>query len=374
MPAQPHCTVEHLAKVFRDCRQEIIDEWVLRAGELLRELKLDRATLTDHVPDIVDEIISDITLRSEGAAPLGKASGSEPRHGMQRVIDGLDVGELVAEYNLLRAAFCTIAERHDLYLIGETERIVSGRIDDGVRASVMAFAAKQTLILKKYEEEHLAFIAHDLRTPLNAVSFLIEELKDVVGSGVPDTGEIFDGLSRNLHHIENLIKRVLDAIVQPSRTGQALRPECRSFELWPVVQRLIFDLRSLSTKHSIKVVNEIPRSLAAYGDAVLIAQVYQNLLGNAFKYARRGQVIVTAREDAGAVTCTVQDNGTGIPPELLVKVFDKLATDPEQPGTGLGLAIVKQIIEAHGGTVSAESTPGAGAKFTFTLPPPPISE
>jgi signal transduction histidine kinase len=366
-----HCSVEQLAEVFRDYRKEIIDEWLLRAGELLRELKLDRAALTDHVPDIVDEIISDLTLQGDRTAPAVKNPGSEPRHGMQRVSDGLDVGEVVAEYNLLRAAFFTVAERHDMHLVGETARIVNDRIDDGVRSSVMAFAAQQTVTLKKYEDEHLAFIAHDLRTPLNAVSLLIEELQEVVGSKVPGTGEIFEILSRNLRRIESLIKRVLDARVQRSGTGNPFQPECRFFELWPVVHRLIFDLRAVSAKHSIKVLNEIPRALTVFGDAILIAQVYQNLLGNAFKYARRGQVTLTAREEAGSVTCTVQDNGAGIPPELLVKVFDKLATDPEQPGTGLGLAIVKQIVEAHNGVVSAESVPGDGAMFTFTLPTPP---
>ena len=68
------------------------------------------------------------------------------------------------------------------------------------------------------------------------------------------------------------------------------------------------------------------------------------------------------------VTCVVHDNGAGIPLEMLAKVFDKSATDPEKTGTGLGLAIVKQIVEAHGGSVSAESVHGAGATLTFSLP------
>jgi signal transduction histidine kinase len=67
----------------------------------------------------------------------------------------------------------------------------------------------------------------------------------------------------------------------------------------------------------------------------------------------------------------VHDNGAGIPLEMLAKVFDKSATDPEKEGTGLGLAIVKQIVDAHGGTVTAESVHGAGATFSFTLPTPP---
>ena len=82
-------------------------------------------------------------------------------------------------------------------------------------------------------------------------------------------------------------------------------------------------------------------------------------------------MVISAREAAGTVTCVVRDNGPGIPPEMLPRIFDKLATDPEKDGTGLGLAIVKQIVEAHGGTANAESTPGAGATFAFTIPPGP---
>ena len=117
------------------------------------------------------------------------------------------------------------------------------------------------------------------------------------------------------------------------------------------------------------VENKIPRSLAVFADAGLISQVFQNLLGNAFKYAAQGKVTVSASNVEGTILCSVCDNGTGIPLEMLSKVFDKLATDPEREGTGLGLAIVKQIVEAHGGKVDAASVHGEGATFSFTIPP-----
>jgi signal transduction histidine kinase len=284
------------------------------------------------------------------------------------------VGEVVAEYNLLRVAFITVAERHNLYVVGEAARIINHRIDEAVRLAVMSFAAQQALIRKEQEDEHLAFIAHDLRTPLNAVSLLVEVLRQGLDEkALADAGELFELLGRNLQRVEALIKRVLDTRVQPSALGSSFRPERRTFELWPLVQRLILDLRAISSKHTIEVVNEVPPALTVCADAGLISQVFQNLLGNAFKYAAQGRVLVSARaDDAGTVTCVVHDNGAGIPLEMLAKIFDKLATDPDKEGTGLGLTIVKQIVEAHGGAVSAESTHGAGATFTFTIPMPPV--
>lgn len=369
MEAIKQSSVQELSELFARSQEEIMVEWRLRAGKLLSDLHLDKPTITDHLPDVVAEITRDLAMHRDGPLSVEHARGSPPAHGVQRFYDGLDVGEVVAEYNLLRVAFNTVAEQHGLYVMGESARIINHRIDEAVRLAVMAFAAQQALIRKEREDEHLAFVAHDLRTPLNAVSLLIEELREGLNhSDRADAADLFEVLQRNMRRVDDLIKKVLDASSQPAGTGSSFHPELRKFELWPLVQRLIVDLRSVSLKSDIEVINEIPPALSVCADAGLVSQVFQNLLGNAFKYAARGRVVVSAREDADAVTCIVQDNGTGIPLDLLCKVFDKLTTDPDKSGTGLGLAIVKQIVEAHGGTVSAESTHGAGATFKFTIP------
>lgn len=372
MSAHQHCTPEHLAEILARCQEEIIAEWRSQASRLLAELKLDKPTITDHLPDVIAEITRDLALSRDGTLSAEHTRGSPPAHGVQRFHDGLDAGEVVAEYNLLRVAFNTVAERHGLYVAGEAARIINHRIDEAVRMAVMAFAAQQALIRKEQDDEHLAFIAHDLRTPLNAVSLLVEELRYVMDEkALAEAGDLFESLNRNLVRVGDLIKRVLETKAQPSGAGSSFRPERRTFDLWPLVQRLILDLRAVAAKNAIEVVSEIPRTLTVCADAGLLSQVFQNLLGNAFKYAARGRVTVSAHEDAGTITCVVRDNGAGIPLEMLSKVFDKLATDPDMEGTGLGLAIVKQIVEAHGGTVSAESVHGAGATFTFTIPPLP---
>ncbi|MDQ3414740.1 MAG: HAMP domain-containing histidine kinase [Verrucomicrobiota bacterium] len=366
---QQHCTIEHLAAVFAGCQEEIITEWRLHANELLRELELDKPTITDHLPDLISEITRDLSLSATGVLSAEHIAGSPPVHGVQRFHDGLDAGEVVAEYNLLRIAFFTVAERHDLFVVGEAARIINHRIDEAVRLAVTAFSAQQALIRKEQEDEHLAFIAHDLRTPLNAVSLLTDELTEELGdarSGATD--EIFDALRRNLRRVEELIQNVLKAKAIPTGAGSSFQPEQRVFELRPLVQRLVLDLKAVATKQDIKVVNEIPPRLTVFADAGLISQVFQNLLSNAFKYAARGRIVISAHEEADTVRCVVQDNGAGVPPELLSSVFHKLATDPEKEGSGLGLTIVKQIVDAHGGTVNAESVHGSGATFSFTLP------
>lgn len=359
--------MERLAAIFRQHQEEIIRDWRLQAEHLLADLELDKPTITDHLPDIIAEIIRDLAFGREGVLSEEHVRGSPPVHGVQRFHDGLDVGEVVAEYNLLRTSFITVAERHDFYVVGDAARIINHRIDEAVRMAVTAFSAQQALIRKEREREHLAFIAHDLRTPLNAVALLVEELKQQENSNSSDdAGELFAILDRNLSRVQELIKRVMEADIQT--TGSSFKPEKRTFELWPLVQRLIRDVSPLSSKNDIEVINQIPPSLAVYADAGLISQVFQNLLGNAFKYAAKGKVMVSATAEPEAVTCVVHDNGAGIPLEMLSKIFDKLATDPDAEGTGLGLAIVKQIVEAHGGTVSAESVHGSGATISFTLP------
>ena len=351
-----------------------MNEWRERAGHLLRELNLDKPTLTDHLPGLVAEIIRNLAHGREDEPPTEHSSGSPPVHGVQRVYDGLDVDEVVAEYNLLRVAFIVIAERNGLHVVGPAARIINHGIDEAVRQAVAAFAKQQALIRQAQVDEHLAFVAHDLRTPLNAVSLLVTELRRSLEPGaLAETGDLFEMLGRNVQRLNALITRVLDSHIDTPVEGTPFRPAKRPFELWPLVQRLVHDLRPVALQEGIEVVNEIPRTLNVQADAGLVAQVFQNLLSNSFKYSPGGRVVIQAQEDDEVVTCVVRDNGAGIPADLLERVFDKLITDPARKGTGLGLAIVKQIVEAHGGAVSAASTPGDGATFTFTLPGLPAS-
>jgi signal transduction histidine kinase len=120
--------------------------------------------------------------------------------------------------------------------------------------------------------------------------------------------------------------------------------------------------------------NEIPESLMLNADSNLLRIVYDNLLSNAIKYGREeGMIVLDAHENTHKVTLSVRNDGEGIPPEKMSKLFKKFSRldSPEyagKKGTGLGLYTCKEIIEKHGGEIWADSKMGEWVKFNFTMP------
>lgn len=360
---------DRLADVLECYQGQIFAEWSLQAIKLFPGLDLDKLTITDHLQEVIAEIIRDLAQQQKGDFSSKSMLANPEARLARRFHEGLNFGTIVAKYNLVRSAFITVAERHHVSISGEAAHIINGWIDGAVRRAVVAFAAQQALVRQERDKEHLTFIAHDLRMPLNAISLLAEELKlGLDEDAMIETGDLFEVLNRNIQHVEDLIKRVVEKKASESNLGTSFQPLCSTFELGPLVQGLIRDLGSVSSRHSIEVVQEIPAGLTLYADIGLISEVLRNLLDNACKYTAHGRVLVKAWNDAAAVTCVVSDNGAGISPEMLPHIFDKHITDPNKQGTGLGLAIVKQIVVAHGGKVRADSTFGAGAAFRFTIP------
>ena len=316
------------------------------------------------------------------AVSLHAASAAAPRdgapaeaipvaHGLQRLEDGFDIEEVVAEYSILRDCVHDLAEGLGVELTGVARRVVDIAFDDAIAGAVKAFAEGQAREVQRRRAEHLAFIAHDLRTPLSAITFSAHLLQTRAAerSNDADTERLLRTLARNAKQLDTLVNHVLKENTQ-LLTELGVQLERRTFDLWPLVEVLIQDLQPLATKTSAHVVNAIPDGLEAFADANLVRRILQNLIANALEYAPGGQVTVGAREvpDEDSIECWVTDNGAGIAPERLAKVFDALETDPERDGVGLGLAIVKTFVEAHQGVVAAESVVGEGTTFRFTLP------
>jgi two-component system, OmpR family, phosphate regulon sensor histidine kinase PhoR len=364
--------LDELAALINRERDALLSQWREQVRQLPSAKHLDTPTLNDHIPALLDELVIAFHLLSDQTIPEAILEGSPPDHDIQRQQDGFDIVEVVAKYNILRGCIHDLAEHHGLSLQGKAFHILNRVLDEAIGLAVQTFAAQQALEVQRRREEYLAFVAHDLRGPLNAISLAAQGLQPPF-SGQGDsaqTARMLKTLHRNVQRLQALVEQVLkesDHIL--TETGVKL--ERREFDLWPLVEALIHDLRPVAGTASTQLINEVPEDLTVYADASLLKRVFQNLIANAIKYTPRGEVVIVAQEAGaeGGLECRVSDNGAGIPEDRVEIIFDKQETDPEREGgTGLGLAIVKTFVEAHGGKVTVESKEGVGSTFRFTLP------
>ena len=364
--------LERLAALIKRERDDLLSQWRVQVRQLPSAKRLETPALNDHVPALLDELAAALHLMSDQTIPEALLEGSPPAHGIHRHQDRFDIVEVVAEYNILRGCICDLAENHGLSLQGRAFHILNRVLDEAIGLAVQTFATQRALEAQRRREEYLAFVAHDLRNPLNAISLAARVLQPMFsGQGdSPKTAQMMKTLHRNVQRLQLLVEQILKES-DHIQTETGVKLERREFDLWPLVEALIHDLRPVAETASTQLINRISEDLTVYADASLLKRVFQNLIANAIKYTPRGEIVIGAQEAGaeGEVECWVSDNGAGIPEDRLEIIFDKQETDPEKEGgTGLGLAIVKTFVEAHGGKVTVESKEGIGSTFRFILP------
>jgi len=352
----------------------LLAQWRAQVCALPAARHLDIPALNDHIPDLLMEIAVALRNPTDETIAQGILYGTPPAHGLQRVKDAFDIEEVVAEYNILRDCIHELAERHGLSMEGRPFRVLNRILDGAIGSAVRSFAVHKAIEVRERREEYLAFVAHDLRTPLSAISLSAKVLELILSKDRPKTPQVtqmWTALRRNVQHLEVLVGKVLEENAN-IETEVGVKVQRREFDLWPVVESLTHDLHPVAETGTTRLINAVPEELVAYADASLVRRILQNLIANAITYTPRGEVIIGAQEsgEKGGIECFVRDDGTGIAPDRRHVVFDKDQTDPDKDGgLGLGLAIVKTFVEAHGGSVTVESEVGVGSTFRFTLPP-----
>jgi len=214
-----------------------------------------------------------------------------------------------------------------------------------------------------------ADIAHDLRTPLSLILGYTEALADGKLSGSP---EIFTVMHQEANHLNRLIDDL--RLISLADAGEL--PLNRTL-MAPatLVERAEAAFRTRVEQKSVSLQSEIAPDLPNVNvDPERIAQVLGNLIANALRYTpAQGRITLSAQYEAGAVAIRVRDTGPGVVPEDLPHIFDRFYRGDKSrrsgDESGLGLTIAKSLIDAHGGTISVESAPGAGATFIILLPP-----
>lgn len=217
-------------------------------------------------------------------------------------------------------------------------------------------------------DEVLAVVAHDLRNPLSVVLLQAGLLDRVTREGAPGLSKAPQLIRHSVERMDRIIRDLLDAT--RLETGQLTVTKERLVPREVAAEALAAE-RPLAAAAGLELLDDfapgIPEVLA---DRARLLQVFENLLGNAVKFTPPGgRVTVGAAPGGEGILFWVADTGRGIAPADLPHVFDRYSrVAGTRRGTGLGLSIVKGIVEAHGGRAWAESTPGRGSVFFFTLP------
>lgn len=214
-------------------------------------------------------------------------------------------------------------------------------------------------------------VAHQLKTPLTSLRMSVHlMLEEKIGFLNDKQTELMVAARDESERLAEILDDLLDMERIESGRGflntVPINPETLIFES---MDSFSAEARDRGLEIVKEAFNSLPNVKA---DPVMIDHVFANLLSNAFKFTSPGGKIIMGAERAGDfVAFSVADTGKGIEPEYKARIFDRFFRVPgqsERSGAGLGLAIVRQIIEAHGGSVSAESAPGRGSVFRFTLP------
>ncbi|MDX1632599.1 MAG: ATP-binding protein [Thermoanaerobaculia bacterium] len=219
--------------------------------------------------------------------------------------------------------------------------------------------------------DFVANLSHELKTPLAVIRGAAETLEDSRGRD-PELLERFSHrIVEQCYRLEDLLKDLLTLarLENPDLPG-AREP----VDLGEVARRSVAQLQTLAERKDVRLEPEVGEGALIEGDERALERLLLNLLTNGIKYNREGgRVRLEVRREPDAVVLEVEDDGPGIPPSDLPRIFERFyrvekGRGREEGGSGLGLAIVKHVAQSHGGRVDVESAVGEGSRFTVRLP------
>jgi signal transduction histidine kinase len=269
-------------------------------------------------------------------------------------------------YGLL-ALFCALAVYLASRIVVERRRADEDR---RLKNRLERLVAERTTQLEETNKELESFsysVSHDLRSPLRAIDGFARILTEDHGGKLDDEGRRLLGVVRDN---SQKMGRLIDDLLAFSRLGR--KPLANTLiDMKRLVEEVLEELETPDPKSRELVVGKLP---PVQGDAVLVKQVWANLLANAVKFSgkrERPRIQVSGEENGAEIVYCVKDNGAGFDMryyDKLFGVFQRLHGAAEFPGTGVGLAIVQRVINRHGGRAWAEGKVNEGAAFYFSMP------
>jgi signal transduction histidine kinase len=324
--------------------------WVFQKGQplIIQDTRIDQRHF--KVPDR----ISQYETRSLAAVPL--------------ITHGEVIGVLEA-INKKDGAHYT---EEDLAILSTLGALAAQTIRNNDLQRKVKVARIELAELERLKTDFIAITSHELRTPLGLILGHATFLRELVGEG---HAEQLDTIIRNATKLKEIVENLAD--VDNYRTGSA-RVRSNKASMTRIVEDVILTFQDEAKSRNITltaVMSDTPNYID--GDNVKLNIALSNLVKNALQFTDpSGYVKINVEEDSGYLKVTVADNGIGIPPKDLSRVFERFFQvethlTRRHTGMGLGLAVTKAMIELHGGRIWAESEVGKGSTFTFLLPTHP---
>ena len=315
------------------------------------------------------------TYRQEPPAATQRSLGDVVR-------DGLD--EAVSDAQLLRRVRALEAELDAAQLLARRqaeERLALeaalARLREANEHLVLAtvnaeYQREDAEAVNRRQNEFLAMLAHELRNPLSPLAMAASLLERDPGAA-PQQLKLARVIGRQVDHMARLLDDLLDAA---RISSGKITLEVEPLALADVLRHAVETVQPRIAERGQALAVELPPAqVAVAGDKVRLAQVFTNLLGNASKYTGDGgRLLLAAQAGPDEVAVTIEDNGTGIAPDVLPYIFDLFTQGPRslarsEGGLGVGLNVVRNLVGMHHGTVEAHSDgPGCGSRFTVRLP------
>jgi two-component system phosphate regulon sensor histidine kinase PhoR len=370
--------------------------WWQRARRLMEKARSERETdernrahtealhaVTSRMEAMLDSMIEGlIVIDTRGRITLANRA-AERLFSFSRMMIGGTLLEVIRHHEIAALASRVNAGEdvveHEVRLESPQRRVLqvsAVALRDAAQApagAVLVFHdVTQLRKLEGLRQDFVANVSHELRTPLSLIKSAAETLIDGGKDDAAALRRFLEIIDKNANRLTLLIDDLLLlAHLDSGRVELQLEPVVISV----FVKETLDEFSAKANARGTILEHEVPAGLVAQADPGRLHQVLANLIDNAIKYgAANGRVTVRGRALAdGRIEVGVRDDGPGIPPDALARVFERFyrvdkARSREQGGTGLGLAIVKNVIQAHGGDVRVASVLGAGTEFFFTLP------
>jgi two-component system, OmpR family, phosphate regulon sensor histidine kinase PhoR len=228
--------------------------------------------------------------------------------------------------------------------------------------------------LETVRQQFVANLSHEIRTPLAGLDLAAQTLS----GQLPPEGDARLFIDRVIQESQRLQAILLNLTQLAALDAEGIQVERAPFDATELVRQLVerYQSRAATTGLSLRA-DPVEDNASVLGDRGKTDQALQNIVDNALKFTQSGDVIVSTNSDGAQVEIAVRDTGAGIPPRDLPRIFERFykvdRARGSQPGSGLGLSIARHLVELQGGTIMAESSPGAGTTVRVRLPRAPLT-